>query len=93
MARIRTIKPDFPHSESMGRVSRDARLLFVMLFTIVDDEGRARAARNSWATCRDSVWRDESSSPISRNASRASPNERATSMRMPAARRRGNMWR
>jgi len=42
MARIRTIKPEFPHSESMGRVSRDARLLFVMLFTIVDDEGRAR---------------------------------------------------
>jgi hypothetical protein len=44
MARIRTIKPELPHSESMGRVSRDARLLFVMLFTIVDDEGRARAA-------------------------------------------------
>jgi hypothetical protein len=44
MARIRTIKPEFPQTESMGRVSRDARLLFVMLFTIVDDEGRARAA-------------------------------------------------
>ena len=44
MARIRTIKPEFPHSESMGRVSREARLLFLMLFTIVDDEGRARAA-------------------------------------------------
>lgn len=44
MARIRTIKPELPQSESMGRVSRDARLLFVMLFTIVDDEGRARAA-------------------------------------------------
>lgn len=25
MARIRTIKPEFPQSESMGRVSRDAR--------------------------------------------------------------------
>lgn len=43
MARIRTIKPEFPQSESMGRVSRDARLLFVMLWTICDDHGRARA--------------------------------------------------
>ena len=44
MARIRTIKPEFPHSESMGRVSRDARLLFVQLWTLCDDEGRARGA-------------------------------------------------
>src|SRR5262245_25636406 len=44
MARIRTIKPEFPHSESMGRVSREARLLFLLLFTIVDDDGRTRAA-------------------------------------------------
>lgn len=43
MARIRTIKPEFPQSESMGRVSRDARLLFVELWTICDDHGRARA--------------------------------------------------
>lgn len=43
MARIRTIKPEFPQSESMGRVSRDARLLFVMLWTICDDHGRTRA--------------------------------------------------
>lgn len=43
MARIRTIKPEFPQSESMGRVSRDARLLFIMLWTIADDDGRARA--------------------------------------------------
>lgn len=42
MARIRTIKPEFPQSESMGRVSREARLLFVQLWTILDDEGRAR---------------------------------------------------
>ena len=42
MARIRTIKPEFPHSESMGRVSRDARLLFIMLWTICDDSGRTR---------------------------------------------------
>ncbi|MEN6533986.1 MAG: hypothetical protein ABFD89_10015 [Bryobacteraceae bacterium] len=42
MARIRTIKPEFPQSESMGRVSRDARLLFVMLWTLADDSGRLR---------------------------------------------------
>jgi hypothetical protein len=50
MARIRTIKPELPQSESMGRVSRDARLLFVMLFTIVDDEGRVRAATRMLAS-------------------------------------------
>jgi hypothetical protein len=44
VGRIRTIKPEFPQSESVGRLSRDGRLLFLMLFTIVDDEGRARAA-------------------------------------------------
>jgi hypothetical protein len=44
MARIRTIKPEFPQSESMGHVSRDARLLFMQLWTICDDHGRARAA-------------------------------------------------
>lgn len=42
MARIRTIKPEFPQSESMGRVSRDARLLFILLWTICDDAGRSR---------------------------------------------------
>ena len=44
MARIRTIKPEFPQSESMGRVSRDARLLFIQLWTLADDEGRGRGA-------------------------------------------------
>ncbi|TAL01838.1 MAG: hypothetical protein EPO08_09110 [Rhodospirillaceae bacterium] len=44
MARIRTIKPEFPQSESMGRVSREARLLFILLWTICDDSGRARAS-------------------------------------------------
>jgi hypothetical protein len=44
VARIRTIKPEFQQSESMGRVSRDARLLFVQLWTFADDKGRARAA-------------------------------------------------
>ena len=44
MPRIRTIKPEFPQSESMGRVSRDARLLFIQLWTVCDDYGRTRAA-------------------------------------------------
>jgi hypothetical protein len=42
MARIRSIKPEFPHSESMGRVSRDARLTFIELWTLADDAGRLR---------------------------------------------------
>ena len=50
VARIRTIKPEFPQSESMGRVSRDARLLFIMLWTICDDEGRSRAASRMLAS-------------------------------------------
>lgn len=50
MARIRTIKPEFPQSESMGRVSRDARLLFLLLFTVADDEGRTRAASRMLAS-------------------------------------------
>ena len=50
MARIRTIKPEFPQSESMGQVSREARLLFIMLWTIADDFGRARAASRMLAS-------------------------------------------
>lgn len=50
MGRIRTIKPEFPQSESMGRVSRDARLLFVQLWTLVDDQGRTRAASRMLAS-------------------------------------------
>lgn len=42
MPRIRSIKPEFPQSESMGRVSRDARLTFILLWTIADDSGRLR---------------------------------------------------
>src|SRR4051812_35993475 len=42
MARIRSIKPEFPQSESMGRVSRDSRLLFIELWTLADDSGRLR---------------------------------------------------
>ena len=43
MARIRTIKPEFPQSESMGQCTRDARLTFLLLFTMSDDAGRLRA--------------------------------------------------
>jgi len=43
MPRIRTIQPFFPRSASMARVNRDARLLFVLLWTLADDEGRLRA--------------------------------------------------
>jgi len=44
VGRIRSIKPEFPQSESVGRVSREARLLFLQLFTLVDDFGRTRAS-------------------------------------------------
>ena len=50
MARIRTIKPEFPQSESLGRVSRDARLLFIQLWCICDDHGRTRAASRMLAS-------------------------------------------
>jgi hypothetical protein len=50
MARIRTIKPEFPQSETVGKLSRDARLLFVQLWTICDDSGRTRAASRMLAS-------------------------------------------
>lgn len=43
MARIRTVKPEFQNSQSMGRVSRDARLTFIELWPQCDDAGRIRA--------------------------------------------------
>lgn len=42
--RIRTIKPEFWTSESVGKLSRDARLLFIALWSFADDEGRGRGA-------------------------------------------------
>lgn len=42
MARIRTIKPDFFVSESIGELSLHARLTFIGLWTYVDDDGRAK---------------------------------------------------
>lgn len=50
MARIRTIKPEFPQSESMGRVSREARYCFILLWTIADDEGRLRGSSRMLAS-------------------------------------------
>jgi hypothetical protein len=44
MARIRSIKPEFATDETLGRCSRDARLLFVCLWTVADDWGRFHAA-------------------------------------------------
>ncbi len=50
MARIRTIKPEFPHSESMGRVSRESRLCFILLWTLADDAGRLRGSSRMLAS-------------------------------------------
>lgn len=50
MARIRTIKPEFTQSESIGRLTRDARLLFIQIWTLVDDSGRARASSRGLAS-------------------------------------------
>ena len=50
MPRIRTIKPEFPQSEAVGRLTRDARLLFIQLWTIADDFGRARASSRMLAS-------------------------------------------
>lgn len=51
MARIRTIKPDFCTSPSAGRVSREARLLFLLLLTDADDEGRLAGSLKRLAGC------------------------------------------
>jgi hypothetical protein len=50
MARIRTIKPEFPQSESIGRLSRDARLTFILLWTLADDSGRLRGSSRMLAS-------------------------------------------
>jgi hypothetical protein len=42
--RIRTIKPEFWTSESIGKLSRDAKLLFIGLISFADDSGRGRGA-------------------------------------------------
>ena len=42
MPRIRTIDPHFPRTPSLSRVSREARLFFILLWTLADDSGRQR---------------------------------------------------
>ena len=39
MARIRTIKPKFWDDIKIGRISRDARLLYIGMWTFCDDLG------------------------------------------------------
>lgn len=41
--RIRTLKPETWHDEKVGRLTRDTRMLFVVLVTLADDDGRFRA--------------------------------------------------
>lgn len=40
--RIRSIKPDLWHDEAFGALTVQARLLFIGLITMADDEGRLR---------------------------------------------------
>jgi hypothetical protein len=40
--RIRTVKPDCWSDEALSPLSRDARLLFIVLVTFADDDGRFR---------------------------------------------------
>jgi hypothetical protein len=42
MPRIRTIDPHFPRTPNLSRVSREARLFFILLWTLADDSGRLR---------------------------------------------------
>lgn len=42
MARIRSIRPEFWEDPVIGRLSRDARLTYIGLWNIADDEGRLR---------------------------------------------------
>ena len=42
MARIRSIRPEFWEDPTIGRLSRDARLLYIGLWNMADDEGRFR---------------------------------------------------
>jgi hypothetical protein len=44
MPRIRSIKPEFWEDERIGTLSRDARLLYLGLISLADDEGRFRAS-------------------------------------------------
>ena len=45
--RIRTIKPQFWGSHDTSQLSRDARLLFIGLISMADDQGRFLASPNA----------------------------------------------
>ncbi len=42
MPRHRTIRPNFAQTPAVGRLSRNARLLCILMWTLVDDTGRLR---------------------------------------------------
>lgn len=44
MARIRTVKPSFWGDDRVSQLSRDARLLFLGLISMADDQGRFLAS-------------------------------------------------
>jgi hypothetical protein len=49
VARIRTIKPAFWGDEKITELSRDARLLFIGLMSMADDDGRFLASHQAIA--------------------------------------------
>ncbi|MBM7788872.1 hypothetical protein [Tenggerimyces flavus] len=49
MARIRSIKPSFWGDERVSQLSRDARLLFIGLWSFSDDAGRFLASHQAIA--------------------------------------------
>ena len=49
MARIRTIKPSFWGDDKVSELSLEARLLFLGLISMADDDGRFLASHNSIA--------------------------------------------
>ena len=50
MARIRSIKPEIVQSQSLARVSREARLTFILLMTQADDSGRLGGSSRMFAS-------------------------------------------
>ena len=49
MARIRTVKPQFWGDDKVSQLSRDARLLFLGIVSMADDQGRFLASAASIA--------------------------------------------
>ena len=49
MARIRTVKPTFWGDDKVAQLSREARLLFLGLISMADDEGRFLASHQAIA--------------------------------------------